>query len=125
MLKPACKRNEANKVLASMTTSEDFKFDNKNRKVILAIVILLVIYLLMAVLYYSAFRSPIILNLGHISVSLEITNSPACSPFIRGCLIEIPSSQLPHYFTVWGAVATYKNDGVYTSARRVLSVPIL
>ena len=108
-----------------MTASENFKFENKNRNAFLAIGILLVICLLsIAVIDYTDFKSPIVLNFGRISVSLEITNSPACSPFIRGCLVETPSSQLPDYFTVWGAVTTYKEDGVYTSARRILSVQI-
>jgi hypothetical protein len=110
-------------MLANRLVAHEAKFEY--RRMILAIVIALAICLLsVAIVYYSVPQSPVVLNLGRISVSFEVTNSPACSPFILGCLVTIPSSQAPDYFTVWGAVTTSKNGGIHISSRRILSVQI-
>ena len=73
--------------------------------------------------YHAAQLSPVVAHLGSASVSIDITDNPACSSLLFGCPIVPPPNSL-NYLTVWAAFTTQQNGRQITSARRILVLPV-
>lgn len=106
--------------------------DRKTGSVIATVATCVIVFLLVCVgsivaiglgAYQLAVVSPIVLHAGSVSLSIDVTDNPECSPLMRGCL-AIPPAHSPDYFTVWGAMTTTNSQGQLTRAHKVLELQV-
>lgn len=113
-------------MLASMSLAQKIEFKRKNRKAIFALVVALAIcFLSIAMLYYSASKMPVILRVGPLSVSFEVTDDPWCSVLMISCPRSLQVAPGRYYFSSWGMITTKnKNGGEHHRGKSIFRIKI-